>query len=81
MNVTWQRETTTATVDVNDYYLLHLLSPNLQQRGLCCRRRNNRCSGTSVSRLKKTNASNLLHFTCLKSSAGWQEVNNSFIIS
>lgn len=35
MNVAWQRETTTATVDVNDYYLQRLLSPNLQQKALC----------------------------------------------
>ena len=34
MNVTWQKETTTATADVNDYYLLHLLSPNLQPEAL-----------------------------------------------
>lgn len=27
MNVARQRETTTATVDVNDYHLLHLLAP------------------------------------------------------
>lgn len=38
--VAWQRETTTATVDVNDYYLLHLLSLNLWQKALCCWRLN-----------------------------------------
>lgn len=27
MNVAWQKETTTATVDVNDCSLLHLLAP------------------------------------------------------
>lgn len=47
MNVAWQRETTTATVDVSDYYLLCLLSPNLQQKALCCWRLNDWCKGTS----------------------------------
>jgi len=37
MNVARQKETTTtATVDVNDYYLRALLSPNSQQKALRC---------------------------------------------
>lgn len=40
MIVAQQKETTTATVDVNDHYLLRLLSPNLQQRAVSCWRLN-----------------------------------------
>lgn len=66
MNVAWQRETTTATVDVNDYYLLRLLSPNLQQKALCCWRLNDWQKETSLFSFDIINGLNLVSILKVK---------------